>query len=65
MRGVFIIITLIAMLIVGILVIKDMQTESVDGLNKKEVIEKAEKTVKAVEKSLDRVKDLTKKANDY
>jgi sensor domain CHASE-containing protein len=65
MRGVFIIITLIAMLIVGVLVIKDMQTESVDGLNKKEVIEKAEKTAKAVEKSLDRVKDLTKKATDY
>jgi len=65
MRGAFIIITLIAMLIVGILVIKDMQTESVDGLNKKEVIEKAEKTAKEVEKSMDRIKDLTKKATDY
>lgn len=65
MRGAFIIITLIAMLIVGILVIKEMQTESADGLNKKEVIEKAEKTVKEAEKSMDKVKDLTKKAIDY
>jgi len=65
MRGAFIIITLIAMLIVGILVIKDMKTESVDGLNKKEVIEKAEKAAKTAEKSLDRIKDLTKKATDY
>ncbi len=65
MRGAFIIITLIAMLIVGILVIKDMKTESVDGLNKKEVIEKAEKAAEEAEKSLDRVKDLTKKAADY
>ncbi len=65
MRGAFIIITLIAMLIVGILVIKEMQTESADGLNKKEVIEKAEKKIKEAEKSMDKVKDLTKKAIDY
>jgi len=65
MRGAFIIITLIAMLIVGILVIKDMKTESADGLNKKQVIEKAEKAAEEVEKSMDRVKDLTKKAADY
>ncbi|MFO7558125.1 MAG: hypothetical protein R6X10_04795 [Desulfobacterales bacterium] len=65
MRGAFIIITLIALLIVGILVIQEMQTESADGLNKKEVIEKAEKTVQEAEKSMDKVKDLTKKAIDY
>ena len=65
MRGAFIIIILIAMLIVGILVIKDMKTESVDGLNKKEVIEKAEKTAKEAEKAMDRVKDLSKKAINY
>jgi len=65
MRGAFIIITLIAMLIVGILVIKDMKTESVDGLDKKEVIKKAERTAKEAEKALDRVKHLSKKAIDY
>ena len=65
MRGAFIIITLIAMLIVGNLVIKDMKTESADGLNKKEVIEKAEKTAREAEKSLEKVKDLTKKAIEY
>lgn len=65
MRGAFIIITLIALLIVGILVIQEMKTESEDGFNKREVIEKAEKTVQEAEKSMDKVKDLTKKAIDY
>jgi Tfp pilus assembly protein PilX len=65
MRGALIIVVLIAMLIVGILVVKDMKTESVDGVTKQEAIEKAEKSVKTAEDAINRITDKAKKSTEY
>ncbi|MBA4368457.1 MAG: hypothetical protein C0403_12570 [Desulfobacterium sp.] len=65
MRGALLIIVLIAMLIVGILVVKDMKTESVDGVTKQEAIEKAEKSVKTAEDAINRITDKAKKSTEY
>lgn len=51
MRGVLVIIVLIAMLIVGVLVIQDMKTETAKGVDKKKVIEKAQKAADEAEKA--------------
>jgi Tfp pilus assembly protein PilX len=65
MRGALFIVVLIAMLIVGILVIKDMQSESVDGVSKQEAIEKAEDAVKTAEDAINRIKEKAEKTLDY
>jgi Tfp pilus assembly protein PilX len=65
MRGALIIVVLIAMLIVGILVVKDMNTETVDGVTKQEAIEKAEKSVKTAEDAINRITDKAKKSTEY
>jgi hypothetical protein len=65
MRGALFIIVLIAMLIVGILVVKDMKTETVDGVTKQEAIEKAEKSVKTAEDAINRITDKAKKSTEY
>ncbi len=59
------IVVLIAMLIVGILVIKDMQTENADGVSKQEAIEKAEKAVETAEDAIGRITDKAKKSMEY
>jgi hypothetical protein len=65
MRGALIIVVLIAMLIVGILVVKDMKTETVDGVTKQEAIKKAEKSVKIAEDAINRITDKAKKSTEY
>ncbi len=65
MRGALIIVVLIAMLIVGILVVKDMKTESVDGVTKQEAIEKAEKAVETAEDAINKITDKAKKSTEY
>lgn len=61
MRGTFFVIILIVLLIIGILVIKDMQTETVTGIQKKDIVEHTEKAVDEVEDSM---KNLKKKIDD-
>jgi hypothetical protein len=56
MRGAFFIIILIVLLIIGILVIKDMQTETVTGIQKKDIVEHTEKVVDEVEDTMDKLK---------
>jgi hypothetical protein len=55
MKGAFIIIMLIALLIVGGLVMKNMTSE-VDGVQKMETIQKAKDTVNQVNKTTDALK---------
>jgi hypothetical protein len=60
MKGAFFIIILIALLIVGILVMKDMDTETADGVKRREAVEKAEAAAAEAEKAMDRVKESAK-----
>jgi len=60
MRGAFFIVILIAMLIVGILVVKDMKTETVDGVERSKAIEKAEDAAKQAEEAMDQIKKSAK-----
>ncbi len=64
MRGALLVVVAITLLIVGILVIKNMQSSSVDDLSKKEVIEKAEKTAESAEDAMERLKESTRRAMD-
>ncbi len=57
MRGVLFIVVLISLLVVGILVIKDMQSGPKEGVSKKEMVKKAEKTVDAAEEAMKRLND--------
>jgi len=56
MKGTFIIIMLIALLIVGGLVMKNMIFE-VDGVQKVEIVQKAKDTVNQVNKTTDALKE--------
>jgi len=56
MRGAFFIIIVIVLLIIGILVIKDMQTETVTGIQKKDIVEHTEKVADEVEDKLEGLK---------
>jgi hypothetical protein len=56
MKGAFIIIMLIALLIVGGLVMKNMTSE-VDGVQKMETVQKAKDTVNQVNKTTDALKE--------
>ncbi len=60
MKGVFFIVILIAMLIVGILTIKDMKTETVDGTAREKAVEKAEDVAQQAEEAMDRIRKTTK-----
>jgi len=60
MRGSFFIVILIAMLIVGILTIKNMKTETADGVTREKAVEKAEEAAKQAEEAMDRIKDSAK-----
>ncbi len=51
MRGILIIIVLIAMLVVGVLVIQDMRTETVSGVDKQKVVEHARDVAKDADKA--------------
>ncbi len=57
MRGVLFIVVLISLLLVGILVIKDMQSGPKEGVSKKEMVKKAEETVDAAEDAMKRLND--------
>ena len=52
MKGAFLIVMLIALLVVGGLVMKNMNSE-VDGVEKMETVQKAKDTVKKVNKATD------------
>jgi hypothetical protein len=56
MRGALFIVMAIVLLIIGILVIKDMQTETVTGIQKKDIVEHTEKVVEEVEDSMKNLK---------
>ena len=56
MRGVFIIVTLMAMLIAVLLVAKNLKTDSVDGADKMETIQKAKDTADIVENTVKKMK---------
>ncbi len=56
MKGAFLIIMLIALLIVGGLVMKNMTSE-VDGVKKMETVQKAKDTVEQVNKTTDALKE--------
>lgn len=55
MKGAFFIVILVAMLIVGILTMKDMNTETVDGIERSKATEKAEEAAKQAEEAMDRI----------
>jgi uncharacterized protein YxeA len=55
MRGAFLIVTLIALLIVGLLVVKNMTTDVDEGVQKMDTVQKTKRTVKEVD---DQTKDL-------
>ena len=53
MRGVFFVVVLIALLIVGALVIKNMKSGTTsEGVNKQQAIEHAKKTAQEAEKAI-------------
>ena len=59
MRGALMIVVVIAMLVVGILVIKNMQTHSSDGIDGEreiKIIERAEDTADAAEEKIGKIK---------
>ena len=56
MRGVFIIVTLIAMLIAVFLVAKNLKTNNVDGVDKMETIQKAKDTADIVDNAVKKMK---------
>ena len=60
MKGAFFIVVLIALVIVGLLVMKDMDTETADGVKRREAVEKAEDAAAEAEKAMERVKDAAK-----
>ncbi|MEZ4551109.1 MAG: hypothetical protein R2874_11680 [Desulfobacterales bacterium] len=60
MKGAFFIVILIALVIVGLLVMKDMDTETADGVKRREAVEKAEDAAAEAEKAMERVKDAAK-----
>jgi Tfp pilus assembly protein PilX len=63
MKGAFFIVVLIAMLIVGILVVKDMKTETVDGVERSKATEKAKDASRQVDEAMDKIKESTKNIN--
>lgn len=60
MRGTLTIVLLVALLIVGILTIKNMKTETVDGVKREEAVDRARETAGEAEKAMDRIKESVK-----
>jgi len=56
MRGVFIIVVLIAMLIGVFLIVKNMKTNNVDGVDRMETIQKANDTADIVDNAVKKMK---------
>ncbi len=59
MRGALMIVVVITMLVVGILVIKNMQinsSDSIDGEREIKIIERAEKAVEAADQKIGKIK---------
>ncbi len=54
---------LIAMLIVGILVIRDMKTETEKGVNKTEAIDRAKQTAHTVDDAMQKIKDAARQTS--
>ena len=57
MKGTLTIVLLVALLIVGILTIKNMKTETVDGVKREEAVDRARETAGEAEKAMDRIKE--------
>ena len=64
MRGVFIAAFLVVALIIGILVIKDMNTETSDGTKRIENIDRAREAAETVKKSTDKIKEAARRAQE-
>ncbi len=62
MRGAFLIVMAIALLIVGILVVKNLQTDAVDGVRKKEAVERAEEAAEALDDAMKKIKKSAREA---
>ena len=62
MRGAFLIVTLIALLIVGLLVVKNMTTDVDEGAQKMDTVQKAKKTVREVDDQTRDLQDRLKQA---
>lgn len=64
MRGAFLIVTLIALLIVGLLVVKNMTTDVDEGVQKMETIQKTKDTVREVDGQTEELKNRLKQATE-
>ena len=64
MRGVLIAAFLVVALIIGILVVKDMNTETSDGTKRIENIDRAREAAETVKKSTDRIKEAARRAQE-
>lgn len=62
MRGAFLIVTLIALLIVGLLVVKNMTTDVDEGVQKMDTVQKAKETVREVDDQTRGLQDRLKEA---
>lgn len=62
MRGIFIAAFLVVALIVGILVVKDMNTETSDNNKRIENIDRARQAAETVNKSNDKIKEAARRA---
>ena len=63
-RGVLIAAFLVVALIIGILVVKDMNTETSDGTKRIENIDRAREAAETVKKSTDRIKEAARRAQE-
>ena len=62
MRGAFLIVTLIALLIVGLLVVKNMTTDVDEGVQKMDTVQKAKETVREIDDQTRGLQDRLKEA---
>lgn len=60
MRGSFMILIVIVVLIVGILTIKNMRTETEPGVDRAKTVEKAEEAARQAEEATKRIEDAVK-----
>jgi len=60
MKGAFYVVILVALLIVGILTIKNMKTETREGVSREKAVEKAKDAAQEAEKAMDRIKKSAK-----
>ena len=65
MRGALFIVIVIALLIVGVLVMKNIQTAPQGASTQKEAIERAEKAAETAEKAIDKMNKDSNRAMDY